>query len=228
MFNNVPGTLGLFLGSTDKVMAMIEAFGEDKKTNVLSSPIIITSDNKPSSISITDQIPIRSSTFLTQTGGATPITQDTIEYRDVGIKLTVTPKINDDRFVVLEVDQEVSNVVGEGTLTPRFSSRNAKTNVVVQDKETIILGGLMKTNKSNSTTGIPYLSKIPVLGKLFGKDTESVNKSELLIFITPHVIMNTQEGRVVTKEFREKLKLLKDETQQINIGGAPEEAPMGQ
>ena len=231
LFNDTAGTLGLYVGSASKVMSMLHAYGLDKKTNVLSSPIVITSDNKPSTISITNQIPITSATYTATTSATTGyVLPSTIEYRDVGIKLKVTPKINDDRFVVLEVSQEVSGVLpsAQGETNPRFYSRTAETNVVVKDKETIILGGLMQTTKSNTKTGVPFLSDIPIFGNLFSAKEDNLNKSELLIFITPHVIMNTQEGRVVTKEFREKLKLLKDATQQINIGGAPEEVPVGQ
>jgi general secretion pathway protein D len=211
------GTLGLFVGSADKVMSMLQAYGLEDKANVLSSPVIITSENKSASIAITNQIPITSATMVTQTGG-TPVTQSTVEYRDVGIKLTVKPKINEDRFVTMEISQEVSSVVETGTANPRFFTRSAQTNVVVKDKETIIVGGLMSTTKSKTHAGIPYLSEIPVFGKLFGAEKDSNLKSELLIFITPHVIANLKDGRVVTKEFREKLKLLKEETKSVQIG----------
>lgn len=216
------GTLGLFVGSADKVMAMLKATGSESKANVLSSPVIITSENKPASISITNQVPITSATLVSQTGGQ-PITQSTVEYRDVGIKLSVKPKINEEKFVTMEIVQEVSDVVETGPgQNPRFFTRSAQTHVVVKDKETIIVGGLMSTHKNKGHSGIPYISKIPVFGKLFGAETDSTNKSELLIFITPHVIANYKEGRLVTKDFKEKLKLLREETRHMSIGGEGE------
>ncbi len=189
--------------------AMLVAFAEDSKLNVLSNPILVTSENKPASISITDDIPIESSTIVTGTGGD-PVTETTIEYKSVGIKLDITPQINKNRFVSLEISQEASNVNEAATFSqPAFFTRSTNTNVVVKDKQTLVIGGLMETAKSHGDAGVPFLKDIPVLGHFFKATSDSLKKTELIIFITPYVIANISEANEATKDFRSRLLNIK-------------------
>ncbi len=205
---------GSFLASDpNKLVALLQAFATDSKANVLANPILVTSDNKPANISIADEIPIESSTITTPTAGQ-PLTQTTIEYRSVGIKLDIVPKINSDNFVNLKISQEISSQGPFVGSTPSFSTRLLNTEVVLKDNQVLVMGGLMRTDVIDSNEGIPVLRKIPWLGKLFSTDTDSTSKTELMIFITPHIISNAEDSEFVTQQFRRRLGNLKRLTPQ--------------
>jgi general secretion pathway protein D len=193
------------VAQSENFTALLQAFAEDSKLNVLSNPILITSENKPASINITNDIPIETSTISTPTAGQ-PLTETSIQYRSVGIKLNITPQINRDRFVALEISQESSNVNEAASFSqPAFFTRSTDTNVVVKDKQTLVIGGLMETTKSHSNTGVPILKDIPFFGRLFKAKSDRLRKTELIIFITPHVIADISEANQATKSFRSKL-----------------------
>ncbi|MEE8484286.1 MAG: type II and III secretion system protein, partial [Nitrospinota bacterium] len=126
------------------------------------------------------------------------------------IRLRVTPKINRDNFVSLAIDQEYSTVLAaaSGSDVP-VNRRQAVTNVIVKDKETLIIGGLIRKDKGSGGQGIPFLYKIPLLGWLFGSKGKTNSGTEVLIFITPTVVNNPDEARNLTEEFRKKMKELK-------------------
>ncbi len=196
---------GSFLASEpNKLIALLQAFASDSKANVLANPILVTSDNKPANISIADEIPIESSVITTPTAGQ-PLTQSTIEFRSVGIKLDIIPKINSDNFVNLKISQEISSQGPFVGSTPSFSTRLLNTEVVLKDNQVLIMGGLMRTDTIDSNEGIPILRKIPWLGKLFSTDVDSTKKTELMIFITPHIISNAEDSDYVTKQFQRRL-----------------------
>ncbi len=203
----------LLASDPNKLIALLQAFATDSKANVLANPILVTSDNKAANISIADEIPIESSTITTPTAGQ-PLTQTTIEYRSVGIKLDIVPKINSDNFVNLKISQEISSQGPFVGSTPSFSTRLLNTEVVLKDNQVLVMGGLMRTDVIDSNEGIPVLRKIPLLGKLFSTDTDSTSKTELMIFITPHIISNAEDSEFVTQQFRRRLGNLKQLTPQ--------------
>ena len=131
----------------------------------------------------------------------------------------MTPHINDKGLVTLEVSQEVSEEDKAATGTeggnPYFLERKAETTMVVQNGQTVIIGGLIREKKSEGKSGIPYLSEIPVLGFLFGSKSDAVTRTELMMMLTPHVITSIEEADTITREFRNKLSiLLEDETEE--------------
>jgi general secretion pathway protein D len=134
----------------------------------------------------------------------------TVEYKDVEIRLTVTPRINEKRFVALKIHQEVSKVMEKILYeSPVIMKREAETSVVVKDRETIIIGGLIKEDKISSERGISILSKIPILGWLFKRKEIKTEKTKLMIFITPHVVGSAKEAKEPIREQEERLKSLK-------------------
>ena len=167
----------------------------------------MTADNQEASISITQEVPIASSTLNTNT--TEPVTSTTIEFRSVGIKLDILPSINSDNFVNLKIDQEISNVGDRvatgGTLTPTFNTRFLSTQVVIQDNHVLVMGGLMQRESNITNEGIPELKDIPIFGKLFGTDSVSSTKTELMLFIIPHVISSPEDSELVTREFQNRL-----------------------
>ncbi len=176
----------------------------------MANPILITSDNKEASISITDDIPIESSVITTPTAGQ-PLTQSTIEFRSVGIKLSILPKINSDNYVNLKINQEISNLGPVFQNTPSFTTRTIKTEVVLKDNQVLVMGGLIRTTETETVEGIPLLMDIPWLGRLFSTHATETTQTELMLFIIPHIISNTDDSNFITEQFKRKLGGLKKE-----------------
>ncbi len=190
-----------------KVKALLQALASESKLNVLASPHILAADNREARIQIGDQVPIATSQS-TAVGTSNSILT-TIQYKDTGTILKVKPQINESGLVALDITQEVSDfsplkVLGSDQFI--FSKREAATNLVAQDGQTIVIGGLIRSRGDRTQSGIPLLSKIPVLGYLFGATTNSKTKTELIVLLTPHVIRNQQEAGVVSSEYLERLK----------------------
>ena len=188
-------------------MGLVTALAQERKLDVEASPILMTSDNKTASIDITDEVPIPITT-TTITG----ITRDSIQYRSVGIRLSVTPKINEDRYVTLDIDQEISQINSSiaspvDNAVPLFR-RQAKTSVVVKDKQTLVIGGMIRETTGGDRSGIPFFYKIPIIGWLFGANAKSTSKTELLILLTPHVVASDKEARLITEEYRKRIRKL--------------------
>jgi general secretion pathway protein D len=203
----------LIISDPGSLIVQLQAFASDSKANILANPILVTSNNKAAGISIVDEIPVQSTT-LTSAGAANPVTQTNIEYRSVGIKLNIFPKINSDSYVNLQIDQEVSSQGPDIQTVPSFRTEELHTEVVLKDNQVLVMGGLMRTDTLVSNEGIPVLKDIPWVGKLFGTDTETSKKTELMIFITPHVISSDKDSNFITKQFQRRLGSFKTELDQ--------------
>ena len=206
----IPGG-SLLLENSDRLKAKLELFASDAQADVLANPILVTSDNKAASISITDEIPVASSTLTTNS--ATPVTSTSIEFKKVGVKLDIFPKINSDNFVNLKIRQEISSkgsdVTSGGVTTASFNTREVNTEVVLKDNQVLVMGGLMRTDTSQTVEGIPGLMDIPYLGKLFSSESTTSTKTELMIFITPHIISTVEDSKIATEEMRKRISSIK-------------------
>ena len=173
----------------DDVTAAIRVLAGVGKLDVLSRPYILTSDNQQASIMVGQEVPFITRSQLTDTGQ----TINTIEYDDIGIILTVTPHINPDGLVIMDVYPEISALTGttvpisETVNAPVFARRAAQSRVAIRDGQTIVIGGLMEDRNTENVQKVPILGDIPWLGALFRRTTKDKIKTELLIFITPHV-----------------------------------------
>ena len=195
--------------AADALEAFLRAYARENEVNILSSPHILVADNTEAKIEVGKEVPIVTSEYTPTNIQADTSLSRSIEYRDTGILLTVTPRINDKGLVAMEVNQEVSDVSEqriEGISSPIILKRQAETNLVVQDGRTIVIGGLIREKNDHTMEGIPYLSKIPYLGMLFSYNRETVEKVELLFLITPHVVKTFEEAELVTREFKERVK----------------------
>jgi general secretion pathway protein D len=200
-----PG-LNMFVAASDFVAAL-NALASENKVNVLSSPSIMTSENKKAVINVSQSVPIVTSQQVPVSAGGNTgnsITQ-AVEYKDAGIILTVTPRIGEHGTVSLDVKQEV-NDVGQNEPppinSPRFTKREAETSVVLLNNQTLVLGGLIQTRRTYIKVGIPYLNRIPVFGYLFGSTEEKIEKTELLLLITPRVVGTALDAARVTNQMR--------------------------
>ncbi len=206
------GGLTAFALDSDKFFAMLNTLASENKVNVISSPHVMTSENKKAIINVSDSIPIVTSQQVPIGAGAvsatTPTTAvvgtQTVEYRDAGVILTVTPRIGEKGTVALDVKQEVNDIgaAEPPTGSRRIIKREAETAVVLMNQQTLVLGGLIRDRLSWEDRGIPFLKDIPVLGYLFGAKVRTVNKTELIILITPRVIGTALDAARITDEMR--------------------------
>src|SRR6185312_10959333 len=209
----VPGFNGLQLinFSGAEVRAVLNALGSDGKAKILASPQIMVLDNQKAQIKVGDRISVQTSA---QTGVSTGTgVLNSFQYLETGVLLAVTPRINSGGLVTLDVDQEVSvpdpNSTSASNPNPNVNSRSAQTSVVVHSGESIVLGGLINDQLNTSSSGIPLLSKIPVLGALFGTQGYQRTRTELVLIITPRIISDSQQARDATLELSNKLPALK-------------------
>jgi general secretion pathway protein D len=172
----------------------------------------MVTDNQVARINVGASVPVQGQSTITGTTASTAITTS-VQYVDTGVLLSVRPHINAGGLVNLEINQEVSDVqpgvTTQGLNSPTINKRSAQTTVAVQSGDTMVLGGLIKDDKSDGSSGLPGLSEIPILGALFGTKTQSNTRRELLITITPRVVEDTSQAREVTAEFRKKLSGLR-------------------
>jgi general secretion pathway protein D len=194
----------------DFLRGLVTALGSDSEVDIISSPNILAVDNKEAVIEIGQEIPTVTGQVTSATSGST--VTNTVQYRKTGVLLTVTPHINSSRLVKMELVQEFSEV---GELVPELNNykilnRRAQTSLVIQDGQTIVLAGLMSSNRKISDSGIPYLKDIPILGYLFGGKSNSLEKTELIMLITPRVVQTREEADRITRELSEKISRVKD------------------
>jgi len=177
---------------------LIKMTASDSRARILSSPVIHTTDNTEGTALIADQVYFRTGTRVDQFGN--PITET--DLRDVGLELKVTPRINKNRFVMLEIDQSVSNLgdsqLIDGNEFPTTASRSFNASITVRDRETVILGGLVREDQRTSGAGIPILKDLPLIGRLFGTDSDSRERAEVIVMITPYVSDKPQDAEYET------------------------------
>jgi type II secretory pathway component GspD/PulD (secretin) len=193
-----------FLGidSTGLIRGYLQALANEGKTNVLASPHIMAADNRDARIQIGSQVPIVTDVQ------STTVTTQTVQYKDTGVILKITPSINDSGLVSMKISQEVSDYTFQniGTNTfPVFTKREAETYMVAQDGQTIVIGGLISEGKKNTRSGIPFLSKIPILGYLFGYTDDQFNRSEIILLLRPRVVRNQKEAEKLTDYYIHRL-----------------------
>lgn len=185
---------------------LIRTLQNEGNIKVLSRPMIMAMDNQEASFNVSNDVPYVSSTAVT-TGG---VVQTNVAREDVGIDLTVTPQINPDGYVRMQIRQEVSDFagstvdVGNGVTAPVFLNRVAETTVTVMDNETVVLGGLITTRSESRDQKVPILGDIPVLGLPFRNTVETTSRTELLIVLTPRVVRTIEDFRSLSVEERDR------------------------
>jgi general secretion pathway protein D len=181
--------------------ALIQALEGDASANVLSTPKVITMDNQESSIIVGDNVPIITGQS-TSSGAGTADPFTTIERQDVGVKLIVTPSISEGNLVRLEIEQEISGIKAGATVGADIitTKRQIKTNVLADNGETIVLGGLITDNEVRSESKVPLLGDIPWLGRLFRSESSTMTKQNLVVFLKPTILRNKADTKSVTEQ----------------------------
>ncbi len=179
--------------------------------NVISAPQLLVLDHRTASLEVGQQVPIVTQTAQSLITNNAPAV-NSIEYRNTGVLLQVTPRVNSTGLVTLDIDQEVSDVANTTSSTlnsPTINDRHITTSVVVRDGETIALGGLITENHSNVRNGIPILSDIPLIGPLFRNTSRSTGRTELFVLLSPTVVRNPIDANQMTNDLRDKMRALK-------------------
>ena len=198
------------------IRGILNALEEHSKVKILASPSILAVDNKEARIEIGQEVPIIKQTVTNTNSDSNNIT-NSVEYRKTGVILEVKPQINPTGLVRLDVTEEVSEAQKNKTSgidSPIFLNRSAKTSLVAHNNETIIIGGLIKEKKDTTTSGVPVLRSIPVLGYFFGGESHSKERTELVIAITPHIINTNDLTTYYSEEFLNRLREIKNKLRQ--------------
>ncbi|MCS7181262.1 MAG: hypothetical protein NZ891_07960, partial [bacterium] len=184
------------------VGALINLYGKDSQFNILSTPQIVTADNQEAKINISENIPYLKETrfYTTGTGQGGDIIKS-YDYKDVGIVLKITPQISQDKYVRLKISQEVTKLVEGGIPeAPTTAKRQAETTLIIPNGKTVVLGGLLRNDSEKSIQKVPGLGDIPLIGRLFRKETKKEVKTNLMIFITPYIISTFGEAEKIKQE----------------------------
>ncbi|MCU7806225.1 MAG: type II secretion system secretin GspD [Candidatus Thiodiazotropha sp. (ex Lucinoma borealis)] len=207
----IPGFNFSVIRSTSDVRAVLSALAEESLIRVLSSPSVMVLDNESAFIQVGDQVPVVTGQQQS-TASENAAIINTISYKDTGVMLEVTPRVNPGGLVTMEVTQEVSDVstvAASSVDSPTISTRKINSTVAVQNGEALILGGLITDRDDNGSTGLPYLNKLPVIGWLFGQESKFSKRTELVVVLVPRVVSNSSENSQVVESFRKKLEGLK-------------------
>jgi type II secretion system protein D len=209
-FGNAGATPGVVVSVVESnITAMLHALATQDKLDVLSRPYILASDNQLANIFIGSTVPFITNSQITDAGQLI----NTVQYRDIGLNLNVTPHINPDGLVILDVNPEVQQLTAQtiqltnNTSSPVISKRSAESRIGVLDGQTVVIGGLMEDRKTSQFNRIPILGDIPVLGALFGRVQTTKTKTELLIFLTPHVAQRADALEPMSKDDQKSMRL---------------------
>jgi general secretion pathway protein D len=196
------------------IAAIVQAYKKDEDVNILSTPQLLTTDNQDASITVGSNIPFQTTTSTTDND-----TYNSYEYRDVGKTLKITPQINKDRMVRLNLSLEVSSLESTTDFRPTTLKRTVETTVMIKDGSTVVIGGLIDDTFSQTEYKVPCLGDIPGLGWLFKTRSKGSEKSNLFIFITPRVIQNPGEAASVSESKKTEIDGLREMQIKLYRGG---------
>lgn len=196
-------------GGSNGIKGFIHALAKDSKVKVISSPSVLVLDNQTAEIRVGDQQPIKTGSVSTD---GTISSVQSIQYKDTGVSLNVTPHVNSNGLVKMDVQQDITDVgeIDSATGQRTFLKRNIKSNIAVQSGETIVLGGLIRDNQTQGNSGVPVLKNLPVIGSAFSGNSKSGKRTELLVLITPTAIKDQAALVQTGNEMRERMKRLMD------------------
>ena len=222
-FNQSSGSLELkpvlpgfnfFAGSVLDPRAVLDALATVTNVKVISSPSLVVVDNQPAILQVGDEVPVttQQASSINTTDPLNPNVPivSNIQFRDTGVILKVTPRVNSNGLVTMDVEQEISNVKGSSdstSLTPTIAQRRIASTVAVLSGQTVVLGGLISESQNREKTRVPILEKIPLIGDLIGSTNKEKTRTELIVFIRPQVMRNSSDAANVAEELRAKLKL---------------------
>jgi general secretion pathway protein D len=202
-----PGFSYFFATANGNIAAALNELSDITHIKVLSAPKVMVLNNHTASLQVGDEVPVLQAQVTSTLTTDASITNE-VNYVDTGVILNVTPRVNDSGLVLLDLQQQVSDVsstTSSSINSPTIQQRMIQSSVAVNDGQTIALGGLIKDNSNQEKAGIPWLNEVPGLGFLFGSTSGEHDRTELLILLTPRVIRNAADVKTITEELREKI-----------------------
>jgi general secretion pathway protein D len=208
-------SLGFIRRGGEQIIGILNANSTNENFNVLSAPQILTLDNQEAEINVGQDVPVRTQNRNAGLGGDNAVTVANFEYRPTGIKLKFTPHINKNNRITLDLYQEIKNVAGISSEAtggnPTFNKRDIKTTIVVDNIQTIVIGGLLSNDKQKKVQKIPLLGEIPLIGNLFRRTTNQVRKTNLMVFLTPHILEDREKSDRMTIQKKNEQERMSDE-----------------
>jgi general secretion pathway protein D len=199
-----PG-FNFLVGSATQPSVILDALHAVTSLKVLSNPSLVVVNNQVATLQVGDSVPISTGSANVLTANNTIV--NTVNYQNTGVILNVAPRINANGNVRLDIEQEISNVPENNTsLTPTISERKVKSSILVGSGQTVLLAGLVSEQQTGTRNTLPGLDQIPVLGDAFGHQSNSTQRTELIIFIRPQIIRNGSDAHIVAEELRSKLR----------------------
>jgi general secretion pathway protein D len=201
----LPG-FNFLVGAESQPNVILNALRAVSDVKVLSTPSVVVLDNQVATLQVGDQVPVATASATVLSGTGAPVV-NTIDYRNTGVILRVVPRINANGNVMLDIEQEISNVAAgsAGSLTPTVSQRRVKSSIAVASGQTVLLAGLISERMDNQRTGLPIIDQLPI-GNLLGNTTKAKTRTELIIFIRPQIIRDGVDAMRVAEELRTKLQ----------------------
>jgi len=205
--------IGKLTASGVNFAAILRALQSDTRTNIIATPQVVTRDNQEAKMEVAQEVPFLTGQYSTTNGTGSAF--QTIEREEVGTILTVTPTINEGEAVLLKLQIESSSLAGAtaGAVDLITNKNVITTSVLIKDGNTLVLGGLIQDNVSNSESSVPLLGRIPLLGELFRARNTSKSKSDFLIFLQPHILRDDRQAAIETDA---KYNYLRDEQRRLN------------
>jgi general secretion pathway protein D len=203
-------TTGTIVGKSRQLLAAVSALEDNRKGKIISAPTVIATDSIPATITVGTEVPTLSSSSVSpvQSNGSS-VFANTVQNRQSGVTLAVVARVNPSGIVTLLINQEVSAPVAPAASaaiqSPSFSRRNVTTQVTVQDGDTIAIGGIIQETDTLTSAGIPILNRLPVLGFAFGAKSVNKERTELVVFMTPRVIYDTNEITEASDELKSNM-----------------------
>ena len=189
------------------VQVVLNALSTITNVNIVSSPTLMVLDNKKAVLQVGDEVPIATQSAVAVLAPGSPIV-NSVSFRNTGIILGITPRISDRGRVLLDIEQEVSDVVATTSSSidsPTIQQRRVRTTVAVTDGESVVLAGMIQDKATRDRGQVPLLGGLPLVGNLFKNKTDTIKRTELLIAITPRIVNDRQQIRSIVDEFRGKL-----------------------
>jgi general secretion pathway protein D len=208
----VPGFSLAFTGAYLAPRVVLSALSGLTQTKVISTPRLMVLDNQTARLQVGDVVPI-----ITQSAASTatssPLVLSNVQYKETGVVLEVTPRVNASGYVTLDINQSVSDVVPTTSSTinsPTFSQRRLTSTISVKSGNSILLGGLIQNQDNRSSQGIPFLAELPVIGPLFGSRNDTTARTELIMFMTPYVLANDEDTADLTDRIKRQFQAVLD------------------
>jgi len=203
---SLPG-FNFLVGPQTNPRIILNALHAYTDVKVLSNPSLVVVNNQSASLEVGDQVPVTTGTATVLSTSNTVV--NTIDYKNTGIILHVTPRINANGTVLLGIEQEISNVdttANTGTLTPTLSQRKVKSEISVVSGQTVLLAGLISETQNRARSGLPFFDQIPGIGEALSQNQKQLQRTELIIFIRPEIIRDSVDASVVAEELRSKIR----------------------